>query len=91
MDYYSKIVNMNKPVASKLITSNNYFSFFVKNIDKLKDEDVIGYFKKLETPHEYMWHMYWIIDNIKEVSRDNNGLIKVFFPGIQRTGIKKLV
>ena len=25
--------------------------------------------------------MYWIIDNIKEVSRDNNGLIKVFFPG----------
>ena len=81
MDYYSRIVNMNKPVASKLITSNNYFSFFVKNVDKLKDEDVIDYFKKLETPHEYMWHMYWIIDNIKEVSRDNNGLIKVFFPG----------
>ena len=42
---------MNKPVASKLITSNNYFSFFVKNVDKLKDEDFIDYFKKLETPH----------------------------------------
>ena len=43
---------MNKPVASKLITNNNYFSFFVKNVDKLKDEDFIDYFKKLETPHE---------------------------------------
>ena len=42
---------MNKPVARKLITSNNYFSFFVKNVDKLKDEDFIDYFKKLETPH----------------------------------------
>ena len=41
---------MNKPVASKLITSNNYFSFFVKNVDKLKDEDVIDYFKNLK-PH----------------------------------------
>lgn len=81
MDYYSKIVSMNKPVASKLITSNNYFSFFVKNVDKLKDEDVINYFQKLETPQQYLWHMHWIMDNIKELGRNNSGLIKIFFPG----------
>lgn len=81
MDYYSAIVNMNKPVASKLITSNNYFTFFIKNIDKLKDDDVINYFQKLETPQHYIWHMYWIIDNIKELGQNYKGLIKIFFPG----------
>lgn len=81
MDYYSNIVSMNKPVASKLITSNNYFSFFVKNVDKLKEEDVTNYFQKLETPHKYLGHMHWIIDNIKELGKNNSGLIKIFFPG----------
>lgn len=81
MDYYSRIVTMNKPVLSKLITSNNYFTFFVKNADKLKDEDIINYFQKLETPHQYIWHMHWIIDNIKDLAKNHKGLIKVFFPG----------
>lgn len=81
MDYYSNVVTMNKVVKSKLISSCNYFSFFVKNVDKLKDEDVINYFQKLETPQQYLWHMHWIIDNIKELGRNNSGLIKIFFPG----------
>ena len=27
-DYYSQLVTMNKPIKSKLITSNNYYYFF---------------------------------------------------------------
>lgn len=81
MDYYSNVVTMNKVVTSKLISSCNYFSFFVKNVKALQDKDVFDYFRKLDTPFEYYWHSQWIIDNIKELSKNHKGLLKIFFPG----------
>lgn len=81
MDYYSQLVSMNKPVKSKLITSNNYLTFFVKNVQKLKDADVDDYFSKLELPENREWHRQWVKDNIGILAKTCKGVIKIFFPG----------
>lgn len=60
MDYYSKLVEMNKPIDStKTIHSNNLYSFFVKKDaleEKLKnhtiDKSVDGYYGILKNPFE---------------------------------------
>ncbi|MCQ4635974.1 type I-B CRISPR-associated protein Cas8b/Csh1 [Anaerovorax odorimutans] len=54
-DYYSKLIEMNKPMDSgKIIHSNNYLSFAVKKesvkAGKLKEEIIEGYFQTLEDP-----------------------------------------
>lgn len=55
-DYYSKLLDMNKPIdAKKQIHSNNYLSFFIKNniLDEKKDslEEVINkYYEILKNP-----------------------------------------
>lgn len=81
MDYYSQLVSMNKPVKSKLITSNNYLTFFVKNVQKLKEVDIDDYFDKLELPENREWHRQWVKDNICLLSNTCKGIIKIFFPG----------
>lgn len=81
MDYYSGLVMMNKPIASKLITSNNIFTFFCRNTEKLTEEDIDKYFEKLELPEEREWHRAFVKDNIKELGKKHSGIIKIFFPG----------
>lgn len=54
-DYYSKLIDMNKPIDSKkIIHSNNYLSFFVKKDNlsngKLTDEIIYNYYNVLENP-----------------------------------------
>jgi len=55
MDYFSKLVDMNKPIDSnKIIHSNNYLSFFVKkeNVNKVKLTDILidNYYEILKDP-----------------------------------------
>lgn len=54
-DYYSKLIDMNKPIDSKkIIHSNNYLSFFVKKDNlsngKLTEEIIDNYYNVLENP-----------------------------------------
>lgn len=56
LDYYSKLVEMNKPVDSgKIIHSNNIYSFFVKKEslqEKLSEGNIDGYYSVLENPYK---------------------------------------
>lgn len=55
MDYYSKLIEMNKPIDStKQIHSNNMYSFFVKKESlkgKLTDKSIDGYYSILKDPY----------------------------------------
>ena len=66
LDYWSKLIDMNKPVDSKkVIHSNQYLSFFVKKDsisgEKLTDEVINGYFDVLKSRRK----------NIKREKRGN--------------------
>ena len=54
LDYYSKLIEMNKPVDStKQIHSNNFYAFFVKKESlekKLTAESISGYYEVLKNP-----------------------------------------
>ncbi len=56
LDYYSKLIEMNKPIdSSKIIHSNNIYSFFVKKEslkEKLTDASIDGYYAVLENPYK---------------------------------------
>lgn len=56
LDYYSKLIEMNKPVDStKIIHSNNIYSFFVKKEslkEKLTDANIDGYYAVLRNPYK---------------------------------------
>lgn len=59
LDYYSKLIDMNKPVdPKKIIHSNNYFTFFVKKESladhKVSEEIIDGYYSILKNP----WQKY---------------------------------
>lgn len=83
MDFYSQLINLNKSVdKKKLITSNNYLTFFCKNINKLNDEIIDSYYDKLETPEECSVYKDWIKENIFDIFKQINTkdeLIKIFF------------
>lgn len=81
MDYYSGLVTMNKPVASKLITSNNFYTFFAKNTQKLTVEDIYNYYNALGLPGDKEWYRDFVIKHIKAFGAEYKGLVKVFFPG----------
>lgn len=81
MDYYSELVSMNKPVTSKLISSNNIYTFFCRNVAKLQKTDIYDYFTALNLPSEKEWHINFIVDNIKSLADQHTGIIKIFFPG----------
>lgn len=56
LDYYSKLVEMNKPIdPKKIIHSNNYLTFFLKKeslaTGKLTPDIISGYFEILKKPH----------------------------------------
>lgn len=57
IDYYSKLLEMNKPVDSaKIIHSNNFYSFFVKKEsitqEKITDTVVENYYSILSDPYK---------------------------------------
>ena len=56
LDYYSKLVEMNKPIdATKIIHSNNIYTFFVKKEslqEKLTDKSIAGYYSVLQNPYK---------------------------------------
>lgn len=57
LDYWSKLVTMNKPIdPKKIIHSNNYLSFAVKkdsvNESKLTEEIISGYYELLKAPEK---------------------------------------
>ncbi len=82
MDFYSKILSMNKPVdKKKLITSNNYLTFFCKNFEKLTLEIIDNYYEVLETPNDCLIYRDWIKENIFNISSmvAKKELIKIFF------------
>lgn len=79
-DYYSQLVTMNKPIKSKLITSNNCYSFFCKNTEKLTEKEIDDYYEKLNTPAEWNWAKEWVKNNIHTLGKTYSGIIKIFFP-----------
>lgn len=87
MDYFSKILDMNKPVdPNKIIHSNNYLSFFVKkeNVNKVKlTAAIIGnYYEILKDPrikykdikHKEKRRIYELIE--KKYGRCNYSLLE---------------
>lgn len=82
MDFYSQIINLNKSVdKKKLITSNNYLSFFCKNFDKLTLEIIDNYYERLETPENCLTYRDWIKENIFKISNmvTKKEVVKIFF------------
>lgn len=81
-DFYSTLISINKPIASKLIQSNNYYTFWCRNTAKLKDTDIDTYFAKLELPPKLKWHKEWVKEHIYELGKTyEDDIIKIFFPG----------
>lgn len=84
MDFYSRIIDVNKVVdRKKLISSNNYLTFFykIKNVKRLLDSSIIDtYYANLETPDEGLVYRDWVVQNISSFrSTTLNGLVKIFF------------
>lgn len=55
LDYYSKLIMMNKPIAKKQVHSNNMYAFFVRkgNLgNKLEEECIDKYYFNLRNPYE---------------------------------------
>ncbi len=81
-DYYSQLVSINKPIASKKIQSNNYNAFWCKNTTGISDAEIEEYFYRLGVPDEKRWHVDWVKRNIKTIGRNHkNTIIKIFFDG----------
>lgn len=79
MDYYSRLVSMNKPISSKSISSNNYLAFFCKKA--LPDKDIDNYYNALEVPENKKWIPAWIKTNLPDICKKHKGLVRIFFPG----------
>lgn len=83
MDFYSKLIDLNKAVdRKKIITSNNYLTFFYKykNINRFNDSVIDNYYCNLKTPDDKLMYKNWIKKNMaKFLSKTPNGFIKIFF------------
>lgn len=81
-DYYSQVISINKVIASKLITSNNYLSFFIRDFSKLKIEDIEKYYSKFDIPEDRKWIPEWIAQNIFNFGNGKKAdMVKFFFQG----------
>lgn len=80
-DYFSLLISMNKPVDSKkIIQSNNKYTVFVKDFDKLNEERLNAYYAALGNPEEGMEYKSWILNHIDYLrSLSNKMIVKVFF------------
>lgn len=96
MDFYSRIINLNKALdKKKLITSNNYLTFFCSNFEKLTEKIIDNYYSRAQTPEESLIYRDWIKENIfkiyEEVRQENKKgkiKIKVFFKADLKEYIK---
>lgn len=85
MDFYSQIINLNKALdKKKLISSNNYLSFFCSNFEKLTEEIIDNYYKKTQVPEKSLIYRDWIKGNIfkiyaelREQQKKGKGVIKI--------------
>ena len=79
MDFYSQIVSTNKPVASKAIFSNNYYTFFIKRAVPQKDID--NYYSKLGLPESLEYIKTWVQEHLENLCEKykNEKMIKIFF------------
>lgn len=78
MDYYSGLVSMQKPIKSKLILSNNWMSFFCRNVEKLKNSEIDEYFERTGLPEKYNWYKEYIKDNIRNIKKAKKDVVKFF-------------
>jgi len=78
MDYYSGLVSMQKPVKSKLIFSNNYLTFFCRNVEKLTDKDIEEYFTAARMPEDHMFFMETVKENIRKIEKEKMDVVKFF-------------
>ncbi len=78
MDYYSGLVSMQKPVKSKLIFSNNYLTFFCRNVEKLTDADIEEYFVAAGMPEEYNFFKDVVKKNIRGIKKGKMDVVKFF-------------
>lgn len=77
-DYYSGLVSMQKPVKSKLVLSNNWCTFWCRNVEKLKDSDIDDYFGVAGLQEEYMWYSDVVKDNIRTIKKKSSDVVKFF-------------
>lgn len=80
MDFYSKLITLNKAVdLKKVIYSNNYLTFFCGNFKKLNMDIIDGYYKRLRV-EEFNIYRCWIKENIFNIYKKTNASnIKIFF------------
>lgn len=81
MDYYSCLISINKPVdTKKVIQSNNKYTIFVRDFEKLTEDRMDSYYSALECPDDPSVAKYkkWIFDN-KEFLKNKKTLVKIFF------------
>lgn len=78
MDYYSSLVSMQKPIKSKLILSNNWCTFWCRNVENLKDPDIDEYFEAAGLPEKYSWYADFIKNSIRTVEKKNAEVVKFF-------------
>lgn len=81
MDYYSNLININKPVdAKKKILSNNYLTFFCRKLSELTEQIIDNYYARTGTQENYTLHKAFIKNNLKNFNKISDGhLLKVFF------------
>lgn len=85
LDYYSKLLEMNKPIdSSKIIHTNNYLTFAVRNEsiqnNKLKKETIENYYQILKNPkkkYQSKKNTLKLYDSIeKEIGKPDTDLIE---------------
>lgn len=82
-DYYSALINMNKPVdKGKKIQSNNKYTIFCKKLEELTEERLGNYYNALECePEESEKYIGFILKNKESfISLSKNKIVKIFFP-----------
>lgn len=83
LDYYSKILGMNKAVdRSKKITSNNKYTFFYKDASKITEKIIDNYFLAVDPDQKNESFKSFIKKNYREFmqyKKNAKELIKIFF------------
>ena len=65
--------------------SNNYLTFYCRNVQKLTDADIDEYFQKLETPGDHMFFADVIKNNIRKIKKEDQDIVKFFSYGFSGT------
>lgn len=82
LDYYSRIININKAVdTKKKIISNNKYTFFCRNINGTTKEMIDSYFKITDPEETSKEFAIWIKENYRKLAeyRGKDEILKVFY------------